>query len=76
MSKSNFSIDADIVILYEKDGEIDTNSQPLPEERRTRAQEYLARQQEMRKLAEEYAKNYEVTKKLPLEDDDSITMLD
>ncbi len=58
-----FSNDADIIILDEKDGVKDTTRRPLTGERLRRAQDYVARMKEFERMAEEHAKKNRATGK-------------
>ncbi len=49
--------DADIVILHEQDGVIDTTHRPVSEATRKRIQERLAKEAELRRMAEELRKD-------------------
>lgn len=54
--RPEFSNDAEIIILSDKDGVKDTTRRPLTGERLRRAQEYAARIKEYDRMAEERAK--------------------
>jgi hypothetical protein len=68
--KTNFSNDADIVIVDETMGVTDTTHRPLTGEALQRAKEFVARREELRRMAEDYAKKDGATRKSSRSEDE------
>ncbi len=74
--KTIFSNEGAIIdIVDETVGVTDTTRRPLTGEALKRVQEYVARREELRRLAEEHDKNNELTGKPPQQQDDEVSEL-